>query len=351
VPELTAESRFAEADRILREASGRRFTAAVLRVERRGTLAFERAYGAVDDRRSAPLVDGATRFDLASLTKVFVATAALRSVASGRLCLDAPLVDVVPEWRGLPHEAITLRTLLAHTSGMQSGADYRSLLGENVEEYAMLRPLAADVGTRVIYSDLGFIALGVVLARAARASLARVVEEACDAIGAGGTAFRPAPRTRDEIPATEEDGWRGRLRGEVHDEKAYLLNGVAGHAGLFGSALDVARLAEAYLGPIRGRPERGLPAALATEAVKEAGHDPVLRRGLGWALKTSDENSCGSAMTDATFGHTGFTGTCMWADPTRDLSIVLLTNAVYYGRTDIRDLRAAVCDATVAEAR
>jgi CubicO group peptidase (beta-lactamase class C family) len=89
--------------------------------------------------------------------------------------------------------------------------------------------------------------------------------------------------------------------------------------------------------------------ALAREAIAEHGSDAVLRRGLGWALKTSDENSCGTAMSRTTFGHTGFVGTSVWADPPRDLSIVLLTNAVYFGRNDLRDLRAAVCDAVVDE--
>ncbi len=139
--------------------------------------------------------------------------------------------------------------------------------------------------------------------------------------------------------------------GVVHDEKAYLMNGVAGHAGLFGPARDVAALAEPYLAAANGRASRGLSARSCREAVVEHGADPVLRRGLGWALKTSDENSCGAAMSRSTFGHTGFTGTSVWADPERDLSIVLLTNAVYYGRNDLRDLRAAVCDAAALGVR
>lgn len=342
-------SPFAAAERILRDACGTRFTAAVLRVERHGTLAFERAYGATDDAASAVPVDGSTRFDLASLTKVFVATAALRAVATSRLSLDGALVKLVPEWEGGGHETITLRALLAHVSGMHSGADYRLLLGENVERYALARTLASAVGERVIYSDLGFIALGVVLARAEGTSLATALDRTCEAIGATQTGFRPAHDARGAIPATEDDGWRGRLRGVVHDEKAYLIGGAAGHAGLFGTARDAARVAEAYLAPACGRGERGLPASLASEAIAEAAPDAVLRRGLGWALKTTGANSCGRSMSRATFGHTGFTGTCLWADPERDLSIVLLTNAVYYGRTDIRELRAAVCDAVVAE--
>ena len=133
----------------------------------------------------------------------------------------------------------------------------------------------------------------------------------------------------------------------MHDEKAYLCNGVAGHAGLFGDARDVALLGEWYLAALRGRPTP-LDAGLAREAVREQAWDPVLRRGLGWALKTSAENSCGARMSPDTFGHTGFTGTCAWVDPARDLNVVLLTNAVHHGRSDTRAIRAAVCDAAVA---
>jgi CubicO group peptidase (beta-lactamase class C family) len=325
---------------IVREACGSRFTAAVLRVERGGAVVSERAFGSVDDSPGAAAIDVTTRFDLASLTKLFVAGAALRAVAAGTLDLDAPLLDVVPEWKGRPQAAITLRMLLAHTSGMQSGADYRTL------------------GERVIYSDLGFIALGVVLARGAGRGLPAVLARSNAAFGANDAVFRPTVSPRGAIPATELDLWRGRVRATVHDEKAHLLNGIAGHAGLFGTAADVAALTEAFLAPATARGASSvpawlapaLPAGLARESVVEQGADPVLRRGLGWALKTSDANSCGPAMSRATFGHTGFTGTSVWADPVRDLSIVLLTNAVYFGRNDLRDVRAAVCTAVVEEA-
>jgi CubicO group peptidase (beta-lactamase class C family) len=334
---------------LLREACGTRFTAAVLRVERGGRAILEEAFGRVDERPDAMPAGVTTSFDLASLTKPFIAAVALRAVAEGRIELDAPLCMWIGEWRATPHETITLRTVLAHTSGMQSGADYRVLLSENVEEFALSRELVAAPFERVIYSDLGFIALGILLARLYETSLARVVEDACAAFGATESRFRPRARDAAAIPATEFDAWRGRVRGAVHDEKAHLMNGVAGHAGLFGTARDVAVLAEAFLGPLHGRADAALAPATAREATIEQGGDPVLRRGLGWALKTSDENSCGANMSRSTFGHTGFTGTCVWADPVRDLSIVLLTNAVYFGRNDLRDLRAAVCDSIVAE--
>lgn len=337
---------------------GRRYTAAVARVEVAGRCVFERAYGTLDDSRNARATQVRTAFDLASITKVFVANAALELVERGILDLDAPLVALVPEWRGTTHATITLASILAHTAGFASGADYRTLFDEDVARFAASRELVAPPGERVVYSDLGFIVLGTILARAhvsdvpagARA-LATVVRASTAALGCEGTTFRSRNDDPEVIAATEEDAWRGRVRGAVHDEKAYLMNGVAGHAGLFGTAHDVARLADRYLAAEVGRRARARPleGSLARAAISERGADAVLRRGYGWALKTSDANSCGVAMARETFGHTGFTGTCVWADPTRDLCVVLLTNAVYYGRNDLRDVRAAVCDAAVAE--
>jgi CubicO group peptidase (beta-lactamase class C family) len=335
-------------DEIVRDACGRRFTGAVLRVERGGRAVSERAYGTLDDTPGAAAVEPTTRFDLASLTKLFVATAALQAVAAGQVSFDAPLVAHVPEWTGTERAAITLRMLLAHVSGMASGADYRTLLGANVTDFALAQPLVANPGERVVYSDLGFIALGTVLERSAGRSLASVLRATLSGIGAEATGYRPRLAEAQAIPATECEVWRGRVRGFVHDEKAYLMGGVAGHAGLFGTARDVAALAEIYLAACNGRRHAALDAAAAREAVAEQAADPVLRRGLGWALKTTRENSCGTRMSGDAFGHTGFVGTSVWADPARDLAVVLLSNAVYYGRGDLRDVRAAVCDAAVA---
>ena len=330
----------------MRDGLGVRFSAAVVRVEQGGLVRYERAFGRTRDAAPARACEIDTRFDLASITKVFAATVALDAVARGTLTLDAPLTDLVPEWRGTPHAAITLRRILAHEAGFKSGADYRTLLDKNVETFALTEPLAAAPGERAIYSDLGFIALGAILARAHGRGLAAYVRERVRALGARTTAYLPRGRERAAIPATETDAWRGEVQGVVHDEKAYLAGGVAGHAGLFGDARDVGALAEWYLAALHGRPSP-LDPALVREAVREQAYDPVLRRGLGWALKTQDENSCGALMSPRTFGHTGFTGTSVWADPARDLSVVLLTNAVHYGRTDIRAIRAAVADAAV----
>jgi CubicO group peptidase (beta-lactamase class C family) len=283
-----------------------------------------------------------TRFDLASITKLFVATLALRAVAEKRIALDDPLARWMTEWRGTAHEPITLRMLLAHDSGMNSGADYRQLLGHNVVRYTLERELVARPGERVIYSDLGFIAIGELLERVYGRALPALMSDLRSS-----PSYRPVTRAIRTIPATEDDGWRGRVQGFVHDEKAYLMGGAAGHAGLFGSARDVAWLAEQYLGPLCGRFAQTVPADLVREAISEQAYDPVLRRGLGWALKTTDQNSCGRYLSGDTFGHTGFVGTCVWSDPKRDCTGVLLTNSVYFGRSDTRDLRAAFYEALV----
>jgi len=340
--------RFASIDTIARANLGTRYSAAVVRLENAGKLVFERAYGTTTSDRDALPIFVDTRFDIASITKVYVATVALALVARGALTLDEPLVPLVPEWHATPHAPITLHMILAHTAGFKSGADYRTLLDQNVETFALTAPLVGVPGERVVYSDLGFIALGVIIARAARSSLRGTVESVVRELGAQRVGYVPTRAERTNIPATERDAWRGLVQGAVHDEKAALGNGVAGHAGLFANAADVARLAQWYLGPQRGR-SGVLDPALAKLAIRERAYDQILRRGLGWALKTNDENSCGARMSSNTFGHTGFTGTCVWVDPERDATIVILTNAVHFGRTDIRPIRAAICDAAMLE--
>lgn len=342
-PLLTLSRSFDRVHAVLQDACGSQFTGAVARIEHRGVVQFERAYGVTREDELAQPVYVDTAFDLASITKLFVSTLALRAVEEGRIGLDEPVARYFTEWRGTAHERITLRMLLAHDSGMNSGADYRQLLGFNVISYTLRRELVAVPGERVIYSDLGFIAIGELLGRIYGRSLASLMADLRQS-----PVYRPRSAQLRAIPATEDDGWRGRVQGYVHDEKAFLIGGIAGHAGLFGNAQDVAWLAEQYLAPLHGRAGAGmLGADLVREAIAQQAFDPVLRRGLGWALKTSDENSCGRWFSPETFGHTGFVGTCVWADPVRDCSGVLLTNSVYFGRSDTRNLRAAFYEALI----
>ncbi|MGB8266455.1 MAG: serine hydrolase domain-containing protein [Candidatus Velthaea sp.] len=339
---------FAEVDALVREGLGTSYSAAVVRIASGGRPRFARAYGTVTSAPGAAPVAIDARFDLASITKVFVATVALAQVADGSLALDATLTGLVPEWRDDPHAPIVLRSILAHDAGFRSGADYRTLLGADVERFALCTPLICTPRERVVYSDLGYIALGTILARRAGRGLAALVLEELARFGARATRYGAIPGEIAAIPATEREAWRGLVWGTVHDEKAALLGGVAGHAGLFGTAADVERLGEWYLAALHGRPTP-LDPGLAREAVREQAFDPVLRRGLGWALKTTDENSCGTRMSRTAFGHTGFTGTSFWADPERDASVTILTNAVHFGRADLRPVRAAICDAALEE--
>lgn len=339
---LTRSRSFERVRSVLQAGCGKQFTGAVARIEYRGRVEFEEAYGVTREDELAAPVYADTAFDLASITKIFVTTLALRAVQEGRIALDEPVARFFEEWRGTAHEPITLRMLLAHDSGMNSGADYRQLLGFNVVRYTLERELVAKPGERVIYSDLGFIAIGELLERIYNRSLSSLAAQMRIS-----PEYRPAGTRWSGIPATEADSWRGRVQGYVHDEKAYLMGGIAGHAGLFGTAQDVAWVAEQYLGPLRGRNGGVLAADLVREAISEQAFDPVLRRGLGWALKTNDENSCGRWFSAETFGHTGFVGTCVWADPERDCVGVLLTNSVYFGRGDTRPLRAPFYEALI----
>ena len=340
-----AVRRFAELDGIVAAGLGEHYSGAVLRIERGGKCVYERAWGATHRFAGAHPIEVDSRFDVASLTKVVVATAALRLADEGVLDLDAPLGAFVPAWEEDARRTITARMLLAHTSGLASGADYRTLFGTNVIDELLGRPAVAPPGAAVLYSDLGFIALGVLVERIAGLPLAFAVPALLREASLESLAFCPLLSKRAAIAATEIDAWRGMVQGRVHDEKAWLMGGVSGHAGIFGNARDIARIAEIYLGALHGRTPFVLRAATARRAVEEAAWDPVLRRGLGWALKTSDENSCGSRASAATFGHTGFTGTCALSDPERDMTVVFLTNAVHFGRGDLRPVRAAVCDA------
>jgi CubicO group peptidase (beta-lactamase class C family) len=342
----SGEGAFERVRSALGAASGKEFTGAVARIEHRGVAVFEEAYGVTRTDAPARPVYVDTRFDLASITKLFTTTLILQAVASGDVSLDGSLTRWFPEWSGTPHEPISLRMLLAHCAGINSGADFRQLLGFNIERYSIERELVGIPGERVVYSDLGFIVLGSLLQRVRNQSPSALATRTFARPTLG---FRPALRDRAAIPATEDDGWRGRVQGFVHDEKAYLMGGVAGHAGLFGAAADVAWLTETYLGALNDRTQTVLPLSIVAESVVEQAADPVLRRGLGWALKTTDQNSCGRFFSASSFGHTGFVGTCVWADPERDLQGVLLTNSVYFGRKDTRDLRASFYDAAVED--
>ncbi|HEV8229569.1 MAG TPA: serine hydrolase domain-containing protein [Candidatus Limnocylindria bacterium] len=327
--------------RVLAEAAiGSLCTACVVRVERRGEVdAFAAGTLCPDDRAGpdAPCTPESL-FDLASLTKLATTALALSFVRERVISLDTPFRELVPDFHGGRKDDVTLRHVLLHTAGLAwwlpLWKEARSL--EEAVWRAAQEPLAQDIGT-VRYSDLGYIMLTQGLATVGRAPFDALLRDRVLAeVEATTCVF--GPRTPERCAATEEDTeWRQRrLRGEVHDANAYAMGGVAGHAGLFGTAADVAGLARVFRdGAVVGNQLAGLA---RTEHAR-AGN---VRRGLGLALRAPDEPMVGRHFSMDAYGHSGFTGTSLWIDPAHDLTVVLLTNAVYLGRADERVYRLRV---------
>jgi CubicO group peptidase (beta-lactamase class C family) len=283
-------------------------------------------------------------FDLASLTKV-LATGVLAAAAVDRrrLELDAPVRTLVDAWQGEDRAAVTVRDLLGHASGLPA---HLPLFAETRGRAAMVAasagaPLVARPRTQAIYSDLGFIVLGEVVTRALDADL----DAACDALL--GTISDAPPRfipaAGSDVAPTGRSAWRGELPpGAVHDDNAAAMDGVAGHAGLFGSARGVGDVARSVLASLAGT-ATPLARPAITRAFTRRSTVAGSSRALAWdtALPTS---SCGPALSARAIGHTGFTGTSLWIDPALDLYVVLLTNRVA-GRatsTDMTTIRRAV---------
>jgi CubicO group peptidase (beta-lactamase class C family) len=306
---------------------------------------------------SGATVGPRTWFDIASLTKVFTASAALRLIARGAIALSDRLRDLVPDLGGSPQGGATLEQVLAHEAGFADWAplfeaiDPRSR-GVRDGADAMIGlvravPPAGDPGGEAVYSDLGFIVLGRALELITGDRLEAIVaREVAEPLGLNSVHYRRSTRMseHENIAATEDCPWRGRvLQGEVHDDNAWAVGGVAGHAGLFAAASDVARLGAAWLAALDGG--GWLPPELARRAVERR----PLGRGLGWDLKSDQGSSAGTLMGPRTFGHLGFTGCSLWVDPDRELSVALLTNRVHPSRSNegIRELRPAFHDVLV----
>lgn len=311
-------------------ALGWLFTACVIHVERRGASETFAAGTLCPDPEAGPDAPCTTAslFDLASLTKLVTTAVVLSFVRERTLALEMPFRELVPDFRGGRKDEVTLRDVLTHTAGLRwwlpLWQETRSL--EEAVWRAAQEPLAQDLGT-YRYSDLGYLMLTQALAEVGGRPYADLVRErVLGPLETETCAYGPRPPA--ECVATERDRtWRRRrLRGEVHDENAFAVGGVAGHAGLFGTAADVARIARIYRdGAVIGN---DLARLARTEAVRE---DNV-RRGLGLALRPPRGAMVGRHFSPDAYGHTGFTGTSLWIDPATDLTVIVLTNRVYFGR-------------------
>ena len=288
--------------------------------------------------------DSLTRYDMASVTKVVaLTTLAMYAVSEGKLDLDAPIQRYVPAFLGPNKDRVTVRHILTHSSGMPAWrplyqqADSR----ESAMALADTTPLDTLPGVRMVYSDLGII----ILTQALEGLYGQRIDELFAArvagpLGLTATSYLPRGERRGRIAPTELDtGWRRRmLVGEVHDENAARLDGVSGHAGLFSDALDMVRFGEFLLG-------NALPEFLRRQEVV-----PGSSRALGWDTP-SPNSSAGMRLSPESFGHTGFTGTSIWVDPTRELVIVVLSNRVHPTRTNGKwgelSVRGGVADRVV----
>jgi CubicO group peptidase (beta-lactamase class C family) len=326
----------------------------VLGVSLRGAHRFHGAGRLGLDDPTRP--DSATIYDLASLTKVIgLTTATMLAVDEGRLVVDSPVVRYVPGFEGSNADprtpirrTVTLRHLLTHSSGLPA---WRPLYKETAGRAAALAaadttPLDTLPGTRFLYSDLGAIVLTQAVEAAFGSRLDSLLgSRVFEPLGMGDTRYLPPAAWLPRIAPTENDPWRGRvLRGEVHDENAAGLGGVSGHAGLFSSARDLLRFGDWLLGRLAAD-DRTIRCPLpATDAAAPLLHDlpafvtrqelpPGSSRALGWDTP-SGESSAGHLVSPRSFGHTGFTGTSIWVDPTRCLVLVLLSNRVHPTRNN-----------------
>ncbi|MBV8264112.1 MAG: beta-lactamase family protein [Candidatus Eremiobacteraeota bacterium] len=348
------ERTLAQSLRIVEQSIGHVCSAAVVHVRKDGHVAGEAAFGVRAPGGEPVSVDSI--FDLASITKIYVTTALLALHDLRRLALDDRVVAILPEFAGRDTRRahVTYRHLLTHTSGLPAHVNFRDELGSKaVIARVCNTPLTAAPGAKVVYSDLGFMLAGEAVARIASVPLDEALRElVLNPAGCQRTRYLPPASDVPTIVCTEHDAWRGRLlRGEVHDENCWAMGGIAGHAGLFGSAADTARLAEMYrLGGMAGT-ERTLERTTARAAVREQAVGADERRGLGWALRASDRHSSGARLSHDAYGHTGYTGTSVWVDPLRALTVVLFTNRVFVSREPepIRALRAALHDAVVED--
>jgi CubicO group peptidase (beta-lactamase class C family) len=291
-------------------------------------------------------------------------TLAAMLAEAGQLDLEAPVARLVPEWqdaRGLAagvasgvdeRARVTVRHLLTHTSGLPAHVDYFKTLATRRDLVAgvVQAPLVSAPGTQSVYSDLGFILLGEIIARLTGRPLDQLARERIfEPLGMHSTMFNPPESLRERTAPTEHDSeFRRRLlRGEVHDENAWVMGGVAGHAGMFSTAADLAAFCQMLLNGGIYAHERVLRRSTIAQFTS-ASALTTHTRALGWNVPTPDSSS-GRYFSRRSFGHTGFTGTSIWVDPEKQLFVVLLTNRVHPTRDSdkINKVRPAVHDAIV----
>jgi CubicO group peptidase (beta-lactamase class C family) len=327
------------------------FPGAAVIVGRRGAVVYERGFGALTWGTGATRVStDSSIYDVASLTKVVATTtAAMILFDEGKIDLDERVSRYVPDFAGGNREMATVRMLLAHRAGLPAGRELWRKAKNNpalAREMVVTTKLAYTPGNGMIYSDLGADILGWVVESASGQTLDKFVSERVfRPLGMSQTGFLPADSIKSRIAPTEVSPPRGYpLRGEVHDENAHALGNVAGHAGLFSSAGDLAIFAQMMLNKGQYNGVR----VVADSTVKLFTEEVGRSRALGWEVGNG-QHGAGDYFDEHAFGHTGYTGTSLWIDPDRDMFVVLLTNRVHAARARrpsyvIADVRQDVAD-------
>jgi CubicO group peptidase (beta-lactamase class C family) len=329
------------------------YPGAAVIVGRKGAAVYEKGFGRLSWSDSSTPVDAqSTIYDVASLSKVVGTTTAIMILYDEKkIGLDDAVINYIPTFGGGDKDKVTIRELLTHTSGLPAGRDIWRIAQTPLEARALVlsTPLEGRPGAQYIYSDLGADILGLVVEVVAGEPLDKfLARRVFEPLGMNETMYRPADSLKYRIAPTEVTPPRGYpLRGEVHDENAYALGGVAGHAGLFSTAADLSVFAQMMLngGEYNGVQIVSKPTVdLFTS--RAFGH-----RALGWDTAEGDYGS-GKYLGPTAYGHTGFTGTSMWIDPEREMFVILLTNRVHAARAlrpakVISDVRADLSDAAV----
>ncbi len=329
------------------------FPAAQVCVVKEGVVVLNKAFGRFTYDAHSPATSLESLFDIASLTKVVATTSAVMKLYDGgKISLDDKVGKFIPQFTQGKKSEITLRHLLAHTSGLPPFRQLWKICPDAKYgiDTVFATNLVANPGDTTIYSDLGFITLGKIVEKVSGMPLdAYVVKNFFEPLGMKQTMFRPPKESRSETVPTEYDSvWRKRLvQGTVHDENAEFLGGVSGHAGLFSTAFDLATLIEMITNGGEYNGKRYLRSETVALFTKKQSQKST--RALGWDTKSLKGSMAGNLFSERSFGHSGFTGTTIWVDPQRNLFVILLTNRVYPTRANgkISRVRPAVHDAVI----
>ena len=361
--DVRGEAQLQPASAVIENAvADKAFPGATLAVGYRGRVAIH-AFGKLSYDGNAPAVDVRTMYDIASLTKVVVTTTLVAKLVEGDfpvpLDLDAKVERYLPEWTAGANRQdlewrrqVTVRHLLTHTSGLPPFKEYwrTSKSKEETLSRIFAEPLDYEPGTKEVYSDLGIILMAEIIERLTGRKLDDLARAYIfSPLGMNDTTFRPAKNLWPAIAPTEFDrNLRNRLvQGEVHDENAFTMGGVSGHAGVFSTAPDLAAFCQMLLNGGVYAHRRILKRATVAQFTAP---QPLSNRTrtLGWAVPTEGSSS-GHYFSTHSFGHTGFTGTSIWIDPDRQLFVVLLTNRVNPTRENqkIAQVRSAVHDSVM----